>query len=159
MKRFVFRLQVLLDQALRTEDEERRRLAQLLQEREAHLRTIARAQALHAAVLQEINRLQQAIIDVLHIQACHLRREALGNDLQQYHNELAAIDERVRQQQWVLAEASHRRQALDNVRQRQYEEYQRLVEKQELQEMEEAVLPRLAREQALALARMREGIR
>ena len=156
MRRFQFRLQVLLDQALRQEEEERLRLAKIQQEREAQLQTIATAQARHAEILQGITRLQQQSIDLLMLQACHLRREALGNDLQQYREALSAIDARIQQQQLTLGKSTQRRQTLENVRQQHYDLYRREAERQELKEMEEAVLPRLAREQAMEQARLRE---
>lgn len=155
MKRFVFRLQVLLDQAEKREQEEQKRLAALLETRERLLRAIATVQAARDALLDEITRLQQATLDLWLLQTCHARRETLGSDLVSLNDDLAAQEQRVRDQQRVLAEATHRRQGLENLREQHYEAYRREADLTELKEMEEVVLPRLAREQARAHAQAR----
>ena len=48
----------------------------------------------------------------------------------------------------ALVEAMRKRQLLEKLREKQYALYRKETERQELQTMEESVLPRLAREQA-----------
>jgi flagellar FliJ protein len=148
MKRFNFRLQVVLDRALEEEEQQLLRLAEVQQqilEARRKLDAVEEARRHQLACMTEA---QQASFDPLEMHARTLHLEDLGEQLARCREVLAGLERRAEQVMQDVIAAMRKRQVLEKLRDKQYADYCKEAERVELQTMEEAVLPRLAREQA-----------
>lgn len=102
--------------------------------------------------------MQEGIFDPLEVHAGFLHLEALGNDLMELTTQRRELENRVAAKQRDLVEAMRKRQALEKLRDNQLKAYKKNIERLELQTMEEAVLPRLARRQAAERARIEQTL-
>jgi flagellar export protein FliJ len=154
MMSFVFRLQVVLDRALRQEEEECLRLARLQDAQAVKEAAVAAKQAARRTLCADLDTLQQGTFDAQRLHDGHLQRDALGNEEASLRAELNEIDALVAQQQRVVAEAMRKREMLEKLRDQQREAHDREAARKDYQQMEETVLPRLARER---MAEARDG--
>lgn len=153
MKKFVFRLQIVLDRALQQEEAKQLLLAQAQQLRALKEIEIERKHADRQEMLAHIAQKQQQTFDPWEMHQCHLHLSVLGNDLCTLRLQAEELDQHVLTAQQALAEAMRQRQLLEKLREKQRASYQREFEKDELKTMEEASLPRLAREHAAEVRR------
>ncbi len=148
MKRFVFRLQVVLDRAL---DEEQALLKQLAHEQcvlTAKEQEIAEQHARRSETMAGMADRQRAGCEIWELQHHRLHLDALAGTLARLEDERQRQEERVDAARATVVEAMRKRQVLEKLREKQLADYQRAVDREELRNMEEIMLPRLAREQA-----------
>lgn len=153
MKKFVFRLQVVLDRACDDEEAQLLHLARIRHELALKEQEITAKQAQMQELMAQMQRIQQAVFDPWEMQQCHLCLELFAEQLADLHAQRTAIMARIEAQQQIVIEAKRKKQALETLQEKQYLSYNQAVAREELQLMEEAVLPRLAREQAIERAR------
>lgn len=154
MKKFAFRLQVVLDRARDAEEERLRQLALVqgeLYRKEEEIRACADKRS---ALLAAMSTMQQGSFDPWELHQCHLHLDALAGMMKQLRQEYAQIEERVEAARQALVEAMRQRQLLEKLREKQLDEYRQAVAREELRTMEETTLPRLARARAAEQARL-----
>lgn len=153
MKRFTFRLQVVLDRA---KDEEDVLLKAMAQEQAALARKeqeMAEQATRRRDTLSAMTEKQRTGCDVWELQQYRLHLDALATRLAQLDQECAAQAQRVEQARARVVEAMRKRQVLEKLREKQLTAYQRECDREELRNMEETTLPRLSRERAAEAAR------
>ena len=157
MKRFVFRLQVVLDRALEEEQELLKELAHeqyaLTRQEQAIAEFITRR---HGA-REEMAEKQRTGCDVWELGQYRLHLDELANRLALLEDERKQQEARVEQARARVVEAMRKRQVLEKLREKQLNDYQETCAKEELRAMEETMLPRLERERKLELHRRRQA--
>jgi flagellar export protein FliJ len=148
MKRFIFRLQIVLDHALEVEEEEQHQLALALRNRALKEQEIVQAREKRRRQAEELGRFQQGTFDPKAVHGWLLYLDSLANRISELQSVAEALDARVNEQRQRLLVAMQKRQVLERLRDKHHEAYRKEAERIELQTMEEAVLPRLARRQA-----------
>ena len=128
MKKYLFRLQVVLDRAVAEEEEQLLHLARIRREIVAKEQEIAINRDAHAQLLQHMARLQASVFDPRDLLVAIGHQEALANDVTRLRSERDAIDRRIAQQQHCVMEAMRKRQLLDKLREKQLDEYRREVD-------------------------------
>lgn len=150
MKKFQFRLQVVLERAQLDEEAQQRAFALLQQQRSALLGEIARVSREREAQLRLSELRQSMPTDPRQLHQRFLYIETLANEIARLHGELDELDRRIETQRQRLVAAMQKRQLLESLHEKQLAAYLYAVARQEQQEMEETVLPHLFREQATA---------
>lgn len=152
MKRFVYRLQLLLDRTTQLEEELQRQLEFLRVEKSAKEREITAKIAAQHAMRSFIAEKQKGCFNAWEQADYHLRLGAIGDQVAGLRRESDEIARRIAVQLANLTETMRKRQTLEKLKEKQHEMYRQEEARSELRTMEEAVLPRMARAQAVARA-------
>ncbi len=157
MRKFVFRLQPMLNLAEKREEEEKRRLGVIQQALSAKEQQLAHTAQARRQLQAQLSAQQQREFDPRALQWGYLQLEAFATDLARLRDEKTEILQRMSAQQEELARAMQERKTLEKLHEKQLEAYRAELARFELQTMEESVLPRLAREKAAEQQRYHEA--
>jgi len=91
---------------------------------------------------------QQGPCDVDELRQRRLHLDALAATLKTLRDERTVVAQKLDIARVAVTEAMRKRQTLEKLRETQHSAYQKELEKQELQQMEETKLPRIAAERA-----------
>ncbi|OPZ86114.1 MAG: Flagellar FliJ protein [bacterium ADurb.Bin429] len=142
MKKFSFRLQTVLDHALQVEDDCLRELARLQSLRYLKTEEIARAQDAYRVMRDAVGQRQRGLIDTDALRQCYLHLDALQQNIAARTEERQLLDEQIAEQMQRVLEARQKRQALEKLREKQWDAYRLASEREDLQQMEDVMLPR-----------------
>lgn len=152
MRKFVFRLQIVLDQAQRHEEEclleLARRQGQLFLKIEAIERAKADVQNMKTFLAVQ----QQGVFDATRMLEWRMHLEALNSSVALLDGERLELETQVEAQRQCVLDARKKRQSLEKLREKQWDDYRIEHERQELKTLEDITLPRHAAQQALARA-------
>jgi flagellar FliJ protein len=152
MKKFIFRLQTVLDHALRLEEERLQELARLQSLLYLKQEEILRAQDACRKMRATIGEHQRGLFDAATLQHIRLHLEALQAEVVVREEERSALEAQIAAQMQQVMEARQKRQALEKLREKQWDAYRLASERQDLQNMEDVMLPRHAARLAEAQA-------
>ena len=157
MKSFIFRLQVLLDQASREEEEQVLALAELQRRHAEALQRLTLAAAARTDLLTRMQLEQQRACLPCDLQRAYLRLDVLTGECRCREQETQELDLAAQAQQARVIEAMRKRQVFERLREKQAEAHRIAGEQLEHKSMEETVLPRYNRELAQAQALIRQA--
>ncbi|MHB9130795.1 MAG: flagellar export protein FliJ [Armatimonadota bacterium] len=148
MKQFIFRLQIVLDHTLKEEEAVQLQFAKLQQEVLLRDQLVFAKNEERRHLMQVMAHMQQQVFDAWELHCGKLQLDVLGNELTQLRTEREDAKQRMLAKQGELVEIMRKRQTLEKLRDKHFDAYRKGEERTELQVMEEAVLPRLARAKA-----------
>ncbi|HEX2949672.1 MAG TPA: hypothetical protein VHV83_08905, partial [Armatimonadota bacterium] len=119
MKKFTFRLQVVLDRALDEEEKQQQLLAKLRNELLAKEREISDVNCKREQTMGLVMHMQDGAFEAHQMHAAYLHLEGLGNDLADLATQRREIDGRVGAKQREVIEAMRKRQVLEKLREKQ----------------------------------------
>jgi len=151
MKAFTFRLQVLLDQAVREEEARVLALAELQRKHAEALNGLTLAEGARTDLLACMQREQQQPCLPCDLLRGYLRLDILTGECRCRKAEEREVYSAVLQQLACVTEAMRQRQVYERLREKQAEAHRLAAEESEHKSMEDTVLPRYNRE----LARLR----
>lgn len=147
-KRFVFRLETVLQVRMKKEEEEQKKLADLIawqREEERILAEMVSREQITRASLKEKQTTGQCIeIDELKRIANFLKK--LVKDIEAQELKLKEIAKRVEEQRLALLQAVKERKILDTLKEQQYNEWLQEVEAEESRVLDELATLKYARE-------------
>ncbi len=147
-KKFVFRLQTVLELRLKREEEEKKKLGELIawqkQEEGILAQMVGKEQATRAS-LKEKQALGQFLhIDELQRIAAFLKK--IAKDIEAQKAKLVEIAKRIEEQRVALLKAVQERQILEKLKENQYNEWVFEVEQEEAKVLDELATLKYARE-------------
>ncbi len=145
MRKFSFRLQVVLDHRREEEEKQLRVLAALQNEKWRKEKEIIQQDELRNLHMQLMAEMQKEPFDPREMIDMYNRLDAINDDLAELQYQLIAIEEKIVNQQQVVLESMRARKVLDQLREKQLTLYHSDVAREDLQIMEEAVNPRISR--------------
>ncbi|MHB9025446.1 MAG: flagellar export protein FliJ [Armatimonadota bacterium] len=146
MKAFSFRLQTVLEHAHEVEEERQLHLARLCQQKQRIEERMQIVNLKREELLGAMARIQRNRFDAREVAECHLCLEQQGNILVGLKQESDQIDRGINVARQALLEAIKHRQMMEKLREKHLQIHRQAVEKYELKTMEEATVPRIARE-------------
>ncbi|MEI6519096.1 MAG: hypothetical protein WCO98_03530 [bacterium] len=146
MRKFAFRLQVVLDHRREEEEKQLRILAAVQNEKWRKEQEISQQDEIRLLHLQIMSDFQKDPFDPREMVDMHNRLDAINDDFFGLQCELTEIENKLQKQQQKVLESMRARKVLDQLRDKQMTLYQHEVAREELQIMEEAVNPRISRE-------------
>lgn len=146
MKKFRFTLDRLKDYKEQVFDEEKNRLAQLRMELGRIEDRIAALQRAFAACAQEMQQRQQEGIRMFQLQSYNLRLEHIRHQLETLEGERRRAEQAVQRQVQVVVAASQEVEGLEKLEEKQVEEYNYQLMKENELIISEFISQKLARE-------------
>lgn len=150
MKTFIFRLQILLDQACQAEESEACRLAALQRQRAVLIQQMTTVQASRAELGHVMLAMQATVFDARELQQLYWQMDALGCQAGELTEAIQQSDTSILAQQARVTAAMRQRQIYERLREKQAETHRLHAERSEHKAIEDSVLPRYARAQVHA---------
>jgi flagellar export protein FliJ len=152
MRKFVFRLQIVLDHALRQEEECLQELARLQGLLFLTVEAIERAKVDVQNMKVFLATQQQGVFDASRLMEWRMHLEALNGVVAAVEQERKALEGQVEAQRQRVLDARRKRQGLEKLRDKQYDDHRMEHERQELKNLEDITLPRHVARQTLVRA-------
>jgi len=147
-KRFIFRLETVLQVKLRKEDEEKKKLADLIAWQREEERILAemvyREQNTRASLKEKQATGQWIEVDELKRIANFLKK--IAKDIEMQKEKLQEIERRIEEQRLALLQAVQERKTLEMLKEQQHEEWRAEVEAEEAKFLDELATLKYARE-------------
>jgi flagellar FliJ protein len=147
-KKFIFRLQTVLEVKERQEEEEKRKLADLMAWQKEDERILAAMKQKEAETKQRLKDKQQAgeWIEVEELKRISYFLKKVAGDIVAQNNKLMEIARRIEEQREVLIKAAQERKTLEMLKEQHYHEYITEVEEEERKLLDELATLKYARE-------------
>jgi flagellar FliJ protein len=147
-KRFVFRLQTVLEIKIKKEDEEKKKLGDLIawqKQEEQILAEMVHREQLTRSSLKEKQATGQWI-EVDELKRIHYFLKKLASDIEAQKQKLIEIAHRIEEQRAALLRAVQEKKTLEMLKENQYNEWVREVEEEEAKVLDELATLKYARE-------------
>lgn len=151
-KRFVFRLQTVLEVKIKAEDEEKRKLAELIAWQKQEEAVLVQ---MEQDLLSNQNRIKDAQRTGKYLEVDELKRisywiEKLKKDIIAQKAKLVEIARRIEAQREALIKAAQERKTLEMLKEQHYNEYMAEIEEEERKLLDELATLKYARDAAMA---------
>ena len=152
-KRFVFRLQTVLEVKERAEEEEKRKLSDLIAWQRDEEAVLAGMIAKEQQTRQHLKDKQQtgAFLEVDELQRISYFLKKIAQDIIAQRAKLVEIARRIEEQRVALMKAAQEKKTLEMLKEQHYNEYMQEIEEEERKLLDELATLKYARDGAMAV--------
>ncbi len=147
MKKFVFRLETLLQHRINIEDKERDKFSRMRAELRVEMNHKDTLCARQAETLSELLMTKSSGSDCQEIGLYYRFLDRLAYEVKKSSQKIAELEQRIEKQKQVMIEASRKKQVIENLKKKRHREYNVALEREDQINIDEIVVTRFARRQ------------
>ncbi len=148
MKKFLFKLETLLQYRVNIEEKERLALSRLNFTLQTEINQRDRLRSIEQETLAQLTRVRSGAGDEIESRWYYPYLDRLRLEIERSNIRIASLEKEISAQKIVVVESSKKRKVLDTLKTKKVKEFTAAVEKQEQKAVDEIVVTRFARRES-----------